>query len=85
MGGVSKRELGPASCEIGRKLQQGLRDSISERMLAEAQLGIDDDGERSFESRWDEFVVATETWASGVFARQIHMSSCTKCKAAPPK
>jgi hypothetical protein len=71
------------SCEIGQRLKQSLRNAISARDLAEVRLETNGRDARSFESRWDEFVVAKEAWASRVFARQIHMRSCAQCKANP--
>lgn len=85
LGMVAIRDLAQMSCEIGEKLQQGLRDAISERMLAEARMEVTSRSESSFAPLWDEFVVATENWASWVFACQIHMRSCAQCKANPPK
>jgi hypothetical protein len=66
-------------CETGHKLQQGLRDAVSARVLAEAQFEIIGRNEEFFASRWDEFVIAKEAWASAVFAHQFHMRNCVQC------
>jgi hypothetical protein len=73
------------TCETGKKLQQGLRDAISTRVIAEAHLEMAGREERVFIQRWDEFSVAKEDWGSAVLARHIHVRNCVQCLTSPPK
>jgi hypothetical protein len=68
------------ACETGEKLLRGLRDAVYARVLAQARLEIIGRDEEFFASRWDEFVIAKEAWASAVFAHQVHMRNCVQCQ-----
>jgi hypothetical protein len=67
------------ACEAGQKLKRGLKDAVSARVLAEARLEIIGSNDELFASRWDEFVIAKEAWASAVFAHQVHVRNCVHC------